>query len=96
MLPLHKPVGLSSNDALQKLRRSFGIGSAGHDGTLDPFAEGVLCCYLEEATKLIPFLEEAEKEYEALALIGFVLFFITLMLNVIALSIVRRYREQYD
>ncbi len=70
MLPLHKPVGLSSNDALQKLRRSFGIGSAGHDGTLDPFAEGVLCCYLEEATKLIPFLEEAEKEYEALALIG--------------------------
>jgi tRNA pseudouridine55 synthase len=61
---LNKPYDLSSNAALQKVRRAFNRVKAGHVGTLDPLATGVLPIALGEATKLIPFLEKSQKTYE--------------------------------
>lgn len=61
---LNKPYGISSNAALQKIRHVFDKAKAGHVGTLDPLATGVLPIALGEATKLIPFLEKSHKIYE--------------------------------
>ena len=61
---LNKPYGISSNTALQKIRHVFKKPKAGHVGTLDPLATGVLPIALGEATKLIPFLEKSKKVYE--------------------------------
>ncbi|MFN7662791.1 MAG: tRNA pseudouridine(55) synthase TruB [Alphaproteobacteria bacterium] len=61
---LDKPFGLSSNSALQKIRHIFNRVKAGHVGTLDPLASGVLPIALGEATKLIPLVEKTEKVYE--------------------------------
>lgn len=61
---LNKPYGISSNAALQKIRHIFNKAKAGHVGTLDPLATGVLPIALGEATKLIPFLEKSQKTYE--------------------------------
>jgi tRNA pseudouridine55 synthase len=63
MLVLRKERGPSSNRALQHARRILGGVKAGHAGTLDPGAEGVLLICLGEATKLMPFLSGFEKEY---------------------------------
>lgn len=60
---LDKPLGLSSNDALQKVRRHFGRVKAGHAGTLDPLATGILPIALGEATKVIPFAMDHIKTY---------------------------------
>jgi tRNA pseudouridine55 synthase len=64
MLLLHKERGPSSNRALQQVRRILGGVKAGHAGTLDPGAEGLLLVCLGEATKLMPFLSGFQKEYE--------------------------------
>jgi tRNA pseudouridine55 synthase len=61
---LDKPVGISSNAALQKVRRAFGANSAGHVGTLDPLASGMLPICLGEATKVIAEIESGRKAYE--------------------------------
>ena len=50
-LLLDKPLGLSSNTALQKAKRLFGAAKAGHAGTLDPLASGLLLVLFGEATK---------------------------------------------
>jgi tRNA pseudouridine55 synthase len=63
-LILNKPYGISSNAALQKIRYVFNKAKAGHVGTLDPLATGVLPIALGEATKLIPFLEKSRKIYD--------------------------------
>jgi tRNA pseudouridine55 synthase len=60
---LDKPHGMSSNDALQKVRRHFGKVKAGHAGTLDPLATGILPIALGEATKVIPFAMDHTKTY---------------------------------
>lgn len=65
VLLLDKPVGLSSNIALQKAKRLYRAEKAGHTGTLDPFATGLLPLCLGEATKFSQFLLEADKEYLA-------------------------------
>jgi tRNA pseudouridine55 synthase len=65
ILVLDKPSGRSSNDATVKAKRLFGVRSAGHLGTLDPFATGVLVVMLGDATRLAPWLEGGEKAYEA-------------------------------
>ena len=52
VLLLDKPVGLSSNHALQRARRALDAQKAGHTGTLDPFATGLLVCCLGRATKI--------------------------------------------
>jgi len=63
LLLLYKEAGPSSNRALQEVRRLLGGVKAGHGGTLDPHAEGLLLICLGEATKLVPFLAPLDKEY---------------------------------
>ncbi|GAB1825613.1 MAG: tRNA pseudouridine(55) synthase TruB [Burkholderiales bacterium] len=65
VLMLDKPVGLSSNTALQKVRRALNAQKAGHTGTLDPFASGLLPLCFGEATKFSADLLHADKEYVA-------------------------------
>jgi tRNA pseudouridine55 synthase len=70
VLLLDKPVGLSSNDALIKAKRVFNAKKAGHTGTLDPFATGLLPLCFGEATKFSQDLLEADKTYEATVHLG--------------------------
>jgi tRNA pseudouridine55 synthase len=70
VLLLDKPAGLSSNIALQKAKRLFRAEKAGHTGTLDPFATGLLPLCMGEATKFSQFLLDADKEYLALVKLG--------------------------
>lgn len=63
ILLLDKPVGLSSNSALQKARRLLNAQKAGHTGTLDPLASGLLPLCFGEATKFSADLLNADKEY---------------------------------
>ena len=60
---LEKPVGRGSTPAVGKVRRLFGAQKAGHGGTLDPLASGVLPIALGEATKTVPFVMDGRKEY---------------------------------
>ena len=60
---LDKPVELGSTEAVSRLRRLFNAQKAGHAGTLDPLASGVLPIALGEATKTVPFLMDAQKVY---------------------------------
>lgn len=64
ILLLDKPRGLSSNGALQRVRKAYGARSAGHVGTLDPMATGMLPLCLDEATKVIADIESGDKAYE--------------------------------
>lgn len=64
ILLLDKPRGLTSNAALQRLRKAFGAASAGHVGTLDPMATGMLPICFDEATKVIADIESGAKAYE--------------------------------
>ena len=66
VLLLDKPEGLSSNHALQRARRAMDARKAGHTGTLDPFATGLLVCCFGRATKLSGQLLDSDKAYEAL------------------------------
>ncbi len=67
---LDKPVGLTSNQALQWCRRLFAANKGGHTGTLDPFATGVLPLCLGEATKFSADLLNADKTYLATVRFG--------------------------
>ena len=60
---LDKPKGLSSTQAMARVRRDFGAAKAGHAGTLDPLATGVLPIALGEATKTVQFVAERAKRY---------------------------------
>ncbi len=60
---LDKPVGVTSTQAVGRVRRLFNAQKAGHAGTLDPLASGVLPIALGEATKTVPFMVGAAKEY---------------------------------
>jgi tRNA pseudouridine55 synthase len=62
-LVLDKPRGISSTQAVTKVRHCFGAAKAGHAGTLDPIATGVLPIALGEATKTVPFAVEGSKTY---------------------------------
>jgi len=70
VLLLDKPVGLSSNDALIKAKRLFNAQKAGHTGTLDPFATGLLPLCFGEATKFSQDLLEADKTYQTVVHLG--------------------------
>lgn len=70
VLLLDKPVGLSSNHALQRARRAMDARKAGHTGTLDPFATGLLVCCFGQATKISGLLLDADKAYEATVQLG--------------------------
>ncbi|MCB1508517.1 MAG: tRNA pseudouridine(55) synthase TruB [Hyphomicrobiaceae bacterium] len=60
---LDKPVGMTSTQAVSLVKRLFQAQKAGHSGTLDPLASGVLPIALGEATKTVPYVMEAEKAY---------------------------------
>ncbi len=70
LLLLDKPAGYSSNHALQKVKRLFRAEKAGHTGTLDPFATGLLLICLGEATKFSSFGLEGDKRYLATLKLG--------------------------
>lgn len=67
---LDKPLGLSSNEALQQVKRLFGASKAGHTGSLDPLASGMLPICFGEATKFSQFMLEADKVYRTRAKLG--------------------------
>jgi tRNA pseudouridine55 synthase len=70
VLLLDKPLGLSSNDALVRAKRLFNAKKAGHTGTLDPLATGLLPLCFGEATKFSQDLLEADKTYESTLKLG--------------------------
>jgi tRNA pseudouridine55 synthase len=70
ILLLDKPLGLSSSTAVQRVRRAFGRIKAGHTGSLDPLATGMLPICLGEATKVAGYLLEGDKEYTFTARFG--------------------------
>ncbi|WP_394364277.1 tRNA pseudouridine(55) synthase TruB [Burkholderia savannae] len=70
VLLLDKPVGLSSNDALMRAKRLYLAKKAGHTGTLDPLASGLLPLCFGEATKFSQDLLDADKTYEATMRLG--------------------------
>src|SRR5690554_3541293 len=65
VLLLDKPEGLSSFHALQRAKRALDARKAGHTGTLDPFATGLLVCCLGKATKISGHMLNADKGYVA-------------------------------
>ncbi len=70
ILLLDKPKGISSNEALQKVRFLFKANKAGHTGSLDPLATGVLPICFGEATKFSAYLLDASKSYRAVCQLG--------------------------
>lgn len=70
MLLLDKPAGITSNAALQEVKAAFRARKAGHTGSLDPIATGLLPLCFGEATKLSGFLLDADKSYHTLVKLG--------------------------
>jgi tRNA pseudouridine55 synthase len=67
---LDKPLNMTSNQALQKVKRIFNAKKAGHTGSLDPLATGMLPICFGEATKFSQFLLESDKTYQVVAKLG--------------------------
>ncbi len=72
VLLLDKPSGITSHGAVDAMRKAVGGVKAGHSGTLDPLATGLLVVLAGEATKIAPYLDEEPKVYEALMRLGLV------------------------
>lgn len=70
ILLLDKPRGISSNQALQKVRHLLKANKAGHTGNLDPMATGLLPCCFGDATKVADLMINADKAYQATAVLG--------------------------
>ena len=70
ILLLDKAIGITSNTALQQVKRLYQAKKAGHTGSLDPLASGLLPLCLGEATKLSSFLLDSDKEYEGTCQFG--------------------------
>jgi tRNA pseudouridine55 synthase len=70
ILLLDKPLGMTSNEALQRVKRLYNAAKAGHTGSLDPLAEGLLPLCLGAATKLSAFLLDADKRYRVRVRLG--------------------------
>ena len=67
---LDKPIGMTSTQAVGAVRRIFDAQKAGHAGTLDPMATGILAIALGEATKTVPYAMDADKTYRFTATWG--------------------------
>ena len=67
---IDKPAGASSNEVLQRVKRLYGATKAGHTGSLDPLATGVLPVCLGRATRLSQYLLDSDKSYRAVARLG--------------------------
>ena len=70
LLLLDKPTGITSNRALQKAKKLFDAAKAGHTGSLDPLATGMLIVCFGRATKISDYLLNADKQYEVTLLLG--------------------------
>lgn len=70
ILLLDKPIGLSSNQALQQVKRLYNARKAGHTGSLDPLASGLLIICLGEATKVTSYLLDSDKTYTTVCKLG--------------------------
>lgn len=70
VLVVDKPEGITSNKVIHEVKRLLNTRKAGHNGTLDPFATGVLPVFLNGATKAIPFVDDRYKIYEAELTLG--------------------------
>jgi len=70
IININKPSGITSFQAVTKVKRIFGVRKAGHTGTLDPMATGVLLVCLGEATKVSRFLLDMDKKYRARVKLG--------------------------
>src|SRR4030067_2178908 len=70
ILVIDKPRGLTSHDVVMVVRKSLGAKRAGHIGTLDPIATGILPVCINGATRLARFLEGGRKEYVASIKLG--------------------------
>ncbi|MBI4651477.1 tRNA pseudouridine(55) synthase TruB [Candidatus Desantisbacteria bacterium] len=70
ILNINKPKDISSFDVIRKIKKITGLSKVGHAGTLDPIATGVLLVCIGEATKVVQYLMDADKEYMALAVLG--------------------------
>lgn len=66
-----KPAGLTSRDVSERCRRAWNAKKAGHTGTLDPMATGLLVVCLGTATRFVPYLTGLDKAYEAVLLLGY-------------------------
>jgi tRNA pseudouridine55 synthase len=71
ILPLWKPKGFTSHDCVSKARGMLRTKKVGHTGTLDPEVEGVLPLCVGKATKIVPFLTDTDKVYEAVVTLGY-------------------------
>lgn len=69
-LAVDKPPGVTSHDVVAGVRRATGIRKAGHTGTLDPMATGVVVVAIGGVTRLIRFVQDLDKEYVATAMFG--------------------------
>src|SRR5688572_336856 len=65
VLIIDKPVGVTSHDVVNRVRRILKTKRVGHAGTLDPFATGVLVLLIGKATRLAQFVDKDQKEYIA-------------------------------
>ena len=70
ILVIDKPRGLSSAAAVEHVKRALGVDRAGHGGTLDPLATGVLAICLNAGTKIAQYLQADDKAYEATGVLG--------------------------
>ncbi|MDW8246879.1 MAG: tRNA pseudouridine(55) synthase TruB [Sandaracinaceae bacterium] len=70
VLPIDKPKGPTSHDCVEWARRALGIQAVGHSGTLDPMASGLLILAVSKGTKLVPYLTEENKVYQAVIALG--------------------------
>jgi tRNA pseudouridine55 synthase len=70
LLLIDKPRGITSHDAVDRVRRALGVRKVGHAGTLDPMATGLLVMGVGRATRLLRFLGDLVKEYEGTARLG--------------------------
>ncbi|RTZ77231.1 MAG: tRNA pseudouridine(55) synthase TruB, partial [Gammaproteobacteria bacterium] len=70
ILLLDKPLGITSNAALQEVKRLYRARKAGHTGSLDPLATGMLPVCLGNATRISAFLLDADKEYRVRVKLG--------------------------
>lgn len=70
IINLNKPKGISSQEAVTRVKRHLGVKKAGHAGTLDPMASGVLLICVGEATKIARFLSDMDKGYIATLKLG--------------------------
>lgn len=70
ILPVYKPAGFTSHDVVAKVRRLLGMKRIGHTGTLDPQVTGVLPLCLGRATRVVEYLQEQPKQYQATLRLG--------------------------